>query len=168
MISTKDLVQKHYRINKSQNLIQLRVEGDKIKLTKECVHIIDRVSKWSSGLIRRRVEDLAETGNSTEGWLHGEESRAMGWIIDGTSSIGSQRSQGLIRFCDDGTASGGTSSEVILINRVLDHLATHSVHSKGSHTHLVHVSHTDDDGTSVSESLDSGGVDWGDESIEDH
>ena len=111
---------------------------------------------------------MAETGNSTEGGLHGEESSAMGWIVDGTSSVGSQRSQGLIRFCDDGTSSRGTSSEVILIDGVSDHLAFHSVHTKGSHAHLVHVSHSDDNGTGVSESLHSGGVDWRDESIEDH
>ena len=126
------------------------------------------MSKWTSGLIGGGVEDLTETGNSTEGWLHGEESSAMGWIVDGTSSIRSQRSQGLIRFCDDSTTGGGTSSEVILIDGVPHHLASHSVHTERSHTHLVHICHTDDDGTGVSESLHSSGVDWRDEAIEDH
>ena len=52
---------------------------------------------------------------------------------------------------------------MILVNGVLDGFALITIESKGTHAHLIHVSGTNNDSSSIAQSFDGGRVDRGNE-----
>lgn len=87
----------------------------------------------------------------------------MAGIVDGTTSIGTERAKSLVGLDDDGRTSRGATSEVSRIDGVLDGLTAITVQTEGAHTHLIHVRLSDNNCASVSELLDGSRVNWGNE-----
>lgn len=131
------------------------------------MNVSSRVSKGACRLVRRRVKDLPESWHTPERWLHWEEATAVGRVVDWTSSVGSKRSESLVRFNTGGTTSWGASAEIIRINWIFDNFAFIAVPAEWAHTHLIHVGWTYYDGSGISEFFYSSRVDRRNEPLED-
>jgi len=91
----------------------------------------------------------------------------MSWVVHGASRVGSEGAEGLVGLDGTSRASGTTTGEVIGVNWVSNHFAFVTIHTEGSHAHLVHVRATHDDGTSGAQLPDSCRVDRSNEPLED-
>ena len=73
----------------------------------------------------------------------------MSRVVDRATSVSSESTESLVRLDSDGTACGGATGKVVLVNGVLDASSLVAVQSEGTHTHLVHVCGANDDGSSI-------------------
>lgn len=62
------------------------------------MYVCNNVSKGADGLVGGRVEDLTRAGDPSKGWLHGDESAAVGWIVDRAASVRAKGAQARVGF----------------------------------------------------------------------
>ena len=120
------------------------------------MNIVHGVTEGSGRLVGGGVEDLTKPGDSSKGRLHREETTAVSRVVDRATSVSSESTERLVGLDSDGTACGGATGEVVLVNGVLDASSLVAVESEGAHTHLVHVGGAHDDGASITQLLDGG------------
>jgi len=88
-------------------------------------------------------------------------------VVDRATSISAKSTKSLVGLCDDSTSSRRATSEVSLINRVLDGAAVITVEAEGAHAHLVHVGTTHDNSSGIAELLNGRRVDRRNEILQD-
>ena len=125
--------------------------------------VADRVAEGPRCLVAGGVEDLAETRDSPEGWLHGEEAAAVGRVVHGAARVRAQGAERLVGLDDDRAAGGGAAREVRLVNGVVHHLPVVAVQPERAHAHLVHICGAKHDGARIAQTLHRRGVNRGNE-----
>lgn len=103
----------------------------------------------SSGFVRTWVQNLSKPRHSTEGWFEREKTCTMSWIVDWTTSVGTECSKSGVRLSCGCATCRTSTSRVLVIDGVSCDAFVVALETEGAHAHLVHVSLSNNNCTSL-------------------